>query len=296
MVHAAGATCRQEDRIPARKSEYPYAWKTKKLEALRDERPSSFRHTLKARLREEGYTEDTIDLILDAFRNSTTKTYSTYIRRWCEFCITKKLQVLNPSLPEVAAFLRELEKGGLGYSAINTARSALSAVLQPISGKQVGQHQTICWLTKGASERHPSGAKYPTFWDTNKVFVMFQRWGENGKLNLKQLSLKLAVLLLLVTSQRGQTILALDLDGLHQEENLVVFTLFKLLKSNRCGDRLSTVMLRGYPKDHRCVLKTLADYLDRVKELRPDYERQLLISFVYPHEGISRDTLAHWTL
>ena len=234
---------------------------------------------------------------MDAFRYTTEKTYSSYIRKWCKFCLKKKIKILCPSLPEVCAFLRDLEKSGLGHSAMNVARSALSAILPCVEGKPVGQHRNVCWVTKGSHERHPPGPRYPSFWDVKLVLSLFKRWGSNDTLSFKFLSMKLAMLLLLVTSQRGQTIVALDIDHMLEDGDKIIFNMTKLLKSNRCGDRLSTVMLKRYAPDSRlCIIQTLRDYLERAEEVRPHYESQLLISFIFPNEGISRNTLARWAL
>lgn len=50
--------------------------------------------------------------------------------KWLEFCKQKDCDVLSPSLPLALAFLSMLYEKGSSYSAINTARSMLSSILQ----------------------------------------------------------------------------------------------------------------------------------------------------------------------
>ena len=107
--------------------------------------------------------------------------------------------------------------------------------------------------------------------------------------------MKLAVLLLIVTSQKGQTVLSLSLDGLDLS-NPVVFKLKTLLKHNRSGDSLSTIILKLFDECKKlCVVRTLKEYVNQTKKLKGE-EKKLLVSFAAPHARISRDTLSRWTL
>ena len=242
-----------------------------------------------------GYDKDTITLIMDAWHPSTRKVYGMYLKKWLLFCVLKKVSVMKLSVQQVCAFLRQLSSEGKSYGALNTARSALATFLPAMEGHPMGKHPVICWLLKGAYERNPSAPKYTKFWDIKKVFSMLKNWGRNKELSLKDLTLKLTILLLLVTSQRGQTILSLSLKGLDLEE-VAVFRLDELLKHNRSGDALSTIVLKPFDQCYRlCVVRALKAYIKRTEELRKG-EEQLLISYVPPHKAISRDTLARWTL
>ena len=126
------------------------------------------------------------------------------------------------------------------------------------------------------------------------MFNMFKVWGPTKDLELKRLSLKVAVLLLLVSSQRGQTIVSLSTDNMILEEE-ITFQLKTLLKHNRLGDRLDSLTFRPYDRCKRlCVVRTLKAYLAKTEGIRGS--NQLLLSYMRPHGPISRDTLSRWTL
>ena len=116
------------------------------------------------------------------------------------------------------------------------------------------------------------------------------------------LSFKTAVLLLLVTAQRGQTILALSLEGAIVEEKEITFFMNKLLKHNRPGQNLDVLTIHSFEDDvDVCVVSAVRSYIRRTRKLRwKDKEKsknsQLLINHTWPHGPISRDTLSHWTL
>ena len=246
-------------------------------------------------LLKQGFDKQTILLIMDAWRPSTKKVYTTYLNKWSVFCIERNIEILNPTLPQACRFLRMLSDAGFGYASLNTARSAMSTILPSFGKNTFGSHPYVCLLLKGAYERNPPKPKYTQFWDVNKVFSLFKTWGSNAQLSLKLLTLKLAMLLLLVTSQRGQTIVNLVIDDLILTDNLVVFKMKKLLKHNKLGDPLDTLILKPFDKCKcLCVVRTLKMYLSKTQFFR-SYSG-LLLSFVKPHKPISRDTLSRWVL
>ena len=242
----------------------------------------------------QGFDKDTIRLIMDAWRDSTKKSYSNYLYKWATFCLENGVELLSPTLPQACKFLRVLSARGLGYGGLNTARSALSTILPRFEGHSFGSHPIVCWLVKGGYERNPPRPRYSEFWDVNRVFTLFKEWGQNSDLTLKRLSLKVAVLLLLVSSQRGQTVVNLTTENLEIGDNLV-FKMKVLLKHNRIGDPLDTLLFKPFDQCKRlCVVRAVKAYLQRTKEKRRN--TQLLLSFVSPHAPISRDTLSRWTI
>lgn len=247
-------------------------------------------------LEREGFDKITISRILQfTWRPGTVKLYTTYLKKWGLYCVLKGVPPLKPSIPQVARFLRMLEDEGLGYGAVNTARCALSVILPRIDGNSVGKHHYIHWVLKAVYARNPPKARYSRFWDVGLVFDCLRSWPHNTELSLKELSLKVTILMLLTSGHRGQTIAALSIKNIHSHRDEVVFELDKLLKSNRIGDRLSTVTFVKFSQESKlCVVKALREYISRTEKLRTT--NQLLVSFIKPHGPISRDTLARWTL
>ena len=74
---------------------------------------------------------DTIDILMASWRKSTGKQYTTYLARWVTYCKNKQVDVNHATINDGLDFLTLLYKQGVGYSAINTARSALSSVITP---------------------------------------------------------------------------------------------------------------------------------------------------------------------
>lgn len=233
---------------------------------------------------------------MNAWRDSTKKQYTSYILKWENYAVENNCSILKPHLGQVCKFLRTLHEQGLAHGAVNTARSALSLILPKFECLEVGKQSEVRWLVKSIYEKNPPAPKYNTFWDVTKVFRLFNEWPENQYLSLKHLTWKLNMLLLLVTSQRGQTILNLSVQGMTLTKDIVVFRMNKLLKHNRLGDPLDTIFLQSYNQNPKlCVVRTLKAYLVIVGPHRKNM-KQLLLSIGKPFHEIKRDTIARWTV
>ena len=91
-------------------------------------------------------------------------TTLSYITQWFAFC---GRQCINPTKPDIAQVLNVLHGlfiKNVGYSVINTARSALSSFIN-IDGYNVGRHPMVCRFLKGINNIKPSLTKYVFTWD-----------------------------------------------------------------------------------------------------------------------------------
>ena len=94
----------------------------------------------------------------------------------------------------------------LPYSVVNTARSPLSAVLVLPNGTVVGQHPYVKRLVKGVFETKPALPRYTCIWHVKIVLKYLKNLGLNTELTLKLLTLKLVMLLGLLSGQPCQTL------------------------------------------------------------------------------------------
>lgn len=73
------------------------------------------------------------------------------------------------------------------------------------------------------------------------------------------------------------------------------FRLKHLLKHNRPGDPLDTIVVPAYPQEQTlCPLQTVLDYLERTKMVRRKQDQLLLITRA-PFTPAARDTVSTWT-
>ena len=83
------------------------------------------------------------DIIKASRRSGTNKQYQTYLKRWEKFCQSKGLGKFEATVENGIDFLATLFSAGLGYSAINTARSAFPSVLVLANNITFGSHPLV---------------------------------------------------------------------------------------------------------------------------------------------------------
>ena len=143
---------------------------------------------------------------------------------------------MNPLSATVGVnFLAILYDEGMGYSALNTARSALSTVFTLQNNQTFGIHPLVTRFMKGVFETRPSLPRYSETWDVNVVLDYIAGLGQPEDQDLKMLTYKTVMLLALLTSQRRQTLHALDITNMDSMGKSVPFLL------RRCSKHLALV-------------------------------------------------------
>ena len=146
---------------------------------------------------------------------------------------------------------------------------------------------------KGVFETPKPKPKYDDIWDVTKVLIyLSSRLHPVKKLPLKDLTLKLLMLLLLVTGQMGQSIHSMTLSALKLTESVCQFQILNHTKTSKPGHSSTSITISEFEQDRRiCLLTALKEYLDRTQGLR-NGEQCLFDSYVKPHRAVSRDAIS----
>ena len=191
-------------------------------------------------------------------------------------------------------FLTELFEDNCGYSALNTARSALSTFIVLPGNISVGNHPLVTRFMKGVYQSRPTFPKYTEIWDVNVVLSYLKTLSPVAKLSLKDLTYKVTMMLMLLSGQRTQTIQLLDLKDMTMSKSQFTFKVSSKVKHTKPGRHLQDLKFKAYAPDRRlCIYTYLQKYLAVTKPLRGD-ETKLLTSFNKPHQAVSRDTIRRW--
>ena len=179
-----------------------------------------------------GISNDATAIILQSWSAGIQKQYQPYIAKWHRFCAEREFNPYNPPLNIVLDFLVHLLNQDLEYTTINTARSAISAIILP---QGTTTYPIISRFMKGIYRSKPPRPKYQTTWDVQPVLTYLSSLGTANNLNLKTLSLKLLMLVALVSAQRGQSLHMLDITLMKQDESSFEFLLPEHVKQSRPG-------------------------------------------------------------
>ena len=246
-------------------------------------------------LKSAGIPENTANIILSSWRGNTQKQYGTYLKKWIKFCDRSKIDKFQPSIADLLKFLTELHDSGLGYSAVNTAKSAISSFLSIADPNhcQFGSHVLIKRFIKGIFEIKPSLPRYNCTWDTEIVLKFLKSLSPLSELSLLQLSRKLVTLFALTTGQRAQTLHMFDIRNIESCETHLKIRIGDLLKQSSPKNHLSELFISQYEIDSDlCVVKTYLHYVQRTVDIRQD--PRLFIKSQKPYSWVSRATLSHW--
>lgn len=198
----------------------------------------------------------------------------------------------NPNVSNILSFLAELYEKGLGFSSINTAKSALSSVLFEIDGIQIGKHPLILRFMKGIAKLRPPAARYDVTWDANKILDLIKSWSENEMLDLRFLTYKLVMLLALVTAQRVQTLAAIEISNIEWTEPVQIL-IKKSLKCTNIKNPNVVLVIPSYADDKKlCAVSTLRAYIDRTHSVRT--VSSLFISYQKPHVAVTTQSISRW--
>ena len=253
---------------------------------------SLIRDTLKAK----GIKDVTINIILDSWRNSTKKQYSTYLNKWITFCGQNSANPCSANVTVVLDFLTELfQNQKLKYSALNTARSAISSFLSIVGHTKIGEHPLVIRFMKGVFTRRPSLPRYTETWDPDTLLQYLKTLSPVKELSLKMLSFKTLTMLMLLTSQRLDNIHKIRISDLTITKNRVTITFGELLKQTAPGRHQAPIELKAYAPDRRiCVVTAITEYISRTRELRNKNSAKIFVSFQKPYGDASKDTLSRW--
>ena len=234
------------------------------------------------------------EIIMASWRTGTSKQYHTYLSRWKRFCDQRQINHSDASVENGIDFLALLFQDGLGYSAINTARSALSTVLNTTSHTSFGTHPLVVRFLKGVFELKPSLPRYASIWDVGLVLDYLKTLAPLTELSLKTLTKKLTILLCLLTGQRCQTLTKLDTKLMQVTQEKYVFTIGEKLKTTKPGKHMEPIELEAYGDDaNLCIVAHLRQYLTKTGPLRGNSSK-LLISYIKPHQPVGSSTIGKW--
>ena len=275
-----------ESAVNSRGAPHPEANKTDGLSLVRRQ------------LRERGISSPGTDIIMASWRPATAKQYQPHVNRWLQFCDTGRISPLNPTVTEIVNFLSDTFHRGVGYESVNTARGALSSLGIVVDGCRAGNHPLVNRFLRGVFNLRPSTPRYAGTWDVQLVFQKLRTMGPLCSLSLKDLTLKLVMLMALMQAARAQTLHLLLFANIDIKEDSISVWLGGNIKQCRPKFNVRFVTFKAYGRDSGlCVCEALKMYIARTLKFRNVVDQEndkLLLSFITPHKNVTKDTIARW--
>lgn len=163
----------------------------------------------------------------------------------------------------VIEFLTTQFKERKQYSTMNSYRSALSATLPPIERHQVGQHPLVCRLLQGMFNQRPPAPRYRTVWSVDTVIKYIQSHLSLTDLSLKNLSIKLVMLLALSNASTASDLASLDIRFQQFSPEGVRFFIPGITKTRRSGPP-KEAFFASFRDKSLCPVNTLIVYEEKI--------------------------------
>uniref|UniRef100_A0A1Y1L6N9 Tyr recombinase domain-containing protein n=1 Tax=Photinus pyralis TaxID=7054 RepID=A0A1Y1L6N9_PHOPY len=249
------------------------------------------RNFIREAFHRKGVDEDTARIMLASLATSTLKQYEVGLKLWWAFCKQNSLAPFRESVLDILKFLQTEYDRGLGYGSLNSFRSSLSVIFSP----SVAEDARIKRFFKGVASLRPPRPRYTTLWNPELVLKHLSSWFPNEDISLEQLSLKLIMLLALVTAHRMQTFSLIELSHIIADaEGVRIFIPARIKTSG--PNRNQPVLVLPFFKENSsvCAATTLIEYLNKTKNIRSSCCTRLFISWRKPHLQVSSQTLSRW--
>ena len=139
---------------------------------------------LQRSLQAQGLSAAAAGTISKARRESTKRLYDTYLEKWTAYCGQRDIDPVHPGVVGAINFLQSLmdePNTTRGYSAVATARSALSSVVVLESGIPFGEHPLVKTFMTGVHNLRPISPRYTTIWSIDIVLKLLKTWSPAKK-------------------------------------------------------------------------------------------------------------------
>ena len=157
-----------------------------------------------------------------------------------------------------------------------------------------GKQFLVCHYLKGAFNKIKPVPKYDNIWSVDIVLDYLSLFLPVDEIDLKELTLKLVMLIALTTGQRSQTLPFVDISeqSLQRNETYLNFALTEHLNQDKRGKVFANVCLYRYHVKVHCVYETLNYYITTTVKLKNS--TKLLVSFIKPHGAVTSSAIGRW--
>jgi len=243
-------------------------------------------------LQDQGLSACAIDVLERSIRPSTAKTYEAAWSRWLVWCRQHRISATHPSSANIIDFLASLTAQASSYSAINTARSALTTAFPGLNINQ----RLVNRVLRAASLLHPPAPRYASTFDITTVYRFIeQHWRDHLVISFRDLSCKTAFLLSARAILRSSDLARISASTIRFSANSVSFVV-KQPKESSVKEPHRPVVLHCTQPSVSCGVCTLRAYMTRTFGWRSVFgdDDHLFMSVDDKFTPVSAQRIAKW--
>ena len=120
----------------------------------------------------------------------------------------------------------------------------------------MGSHLLVIHFLKGVYNLRPLASRYQPNWDVDFVLKFLRNLSLVKCIDLKQLTFKTIMLMLLVSAKSGQSLHSFNIKDLKIKKHSIIFNITALHKETRHDTNLKLLQFHSYTPDMKlCVYK-----------------------------------------
>lgn len=178
----------------------------------------------------------------------------------------------------------------MNSSSLNTCRSAVSLICNNF----FKNCSIVSRFSKGAYDLRPAKPKYDHIDSLDRIIYHLEEMWPLTELDLSSLTLKLVMLMELVTAHRRQTLASSNRSNIIENSNGYEIRMTDKIKTSGPSFCQPLLILSKFSANPNiCVASTLKDYIKVMSHLIADSDC-LFITTIKPHEKASKDTISRW--
>ena len=165
-------------------------------------------------------------------------------------------------------------------------------ILPVKEGIESGKHPIVTRLLKGIFRTRPALPSYICIYDAEIVIEFLKSLPCWEEITLKWLTLKLVILLALLSTHRCQTLNPLSIEHVDINIQQATFCIPKVIKSTTTMFHPKPIILQAFPADERIFpVRNIVEYIKASEKFRKS--KNLLLS-CYKHEPIEAQRLSRY--
>lgn len=257
------------------------------------------------RYKDKGFSQKSIDLLSSTLDNNSSTKVSSAIRIWVDWCFIKCVDPTTCSLNSICEFFADQLADGKSFNTIAGYRSAISEIHDLVDNLPIGKHPDIIKAMQAVHSENPPDVHSDEPIDINPSLDYISELGNNDSMSIRDLSLKTAFLLALVTACRPSdlhriNVLSCKSSNLGYTFECVEPKEYKIAVAHSLATSKSRVkkLFIGKYQENRslCPYEAVTTLLSRTQQWR-DTEKQKKALFLItrqPYTPASVDTIANW--
>jgi hypothetical protein len=193
---------------------------------------------------------------------------------------------------------------GLSYNTIAGYRTAISEIHDHVDGSSIGSHPDISRMMQSIYTDNPPPIRTDEPIDIIPSLEYITALGNNISMSIRDLCIKTAFLLALVTASRPSDLKRIDLTTMKRTRTSITFNCIKPKEYNIARSHsLSTtkspikrIYIGTYEDPVLCPYTALTDLLDRTASWRisADQKKTIFLISREPYTPAATDTIANW--